>query len=284
MTTGLPELDDTSVRTWGTGLVQLVNRHLPKPVKRGDGHAIEDWPLAGTAYLTKATGTLESMFFLFGQEEKRAHDATVLLRSLYENILVFSWVGIDPAAHLPRWIKSVCDMGIKADDDWKTISVSLLDARNREYAEKKINDKSVKFAPKNPQMAQAIDDHWHRTYPGHPTMTGTDEDLLTFRGLYRHVYRLGSQAVHQDPRSLNAFFTTDATGFTSAHTEKPGRYYLYPWLFGDHVVTLGLAIASSVLGWPHADEVWAIREAAFSSVGTLRSRSITGDDGRGLTR
>lgn len=262
------EIDEASVKTWGAGLVQLVNRHLPKPVRRTDGHAIEDWSLASTAYLVKASGTLESMLMLLGEEEKRAHDATILLRSLYENVLVFSWIGINPTANLPRWIKRVCDSGVKTDNDWRTIGMSLLDSRNRAYAEGKLQDGSVKFAPNNPQLAQAIDDHWQRTYPGHPTITGTDEDLLTFRGLYRHVYRLGSQAVHQDPRSLNAFFTTDATGFTSAHTERPDAYYLYPWLFGDHVVTLGLAIASSVLGWPSADEVWAIREDAFARLGT----------------
>ncbi len=260
------EIGDASVKTWGAGLVHLVHQHLPKPVGRTEAHPIEDWPLVGTAYLVKASGTLESMLLLF--EEKRVHDATVLLRSLYENILVFSWIAIDPTVNLPRWMKSICRTGVKTDDDWRAIGTPLLDSRNRTYAEGKAADDSVKDAPDNRQLAQDVDDHWQRTYPGKPTITGTDEDFLTFRGLYRHVYRLGSQAVHQDPRSLSAFFTTDATGFTSAHPEKLDRYYLYPWLLGDHVVTLGLAIAWSVLGWPSADRVWAIREIAFARVGT----------------
>lgn len=262
------DIGDANVRQWGSGLVQLVRRNLPKPVMRADRHAIEDWSLIGTAYIAKASGTLESMLMIFTAEEKRVHDASLLLRSLYENVLVFSWIGIDPAANLPRWIKTVCDKGIKTDNDWRTIGMSLLDSRNRAYAETKAHDEAVKFAPDNAQMAQNVDDHWHRTYPGHPTITGTDEDFLTFRGLYRHVYRLGSQAAHQDPRSLNEFYTTDATGFTSVHVEKLDRFYLYPWLFGDHVVTLGIAIASSVLGWPSSDEVWAVREAAFAGVET----------------
>jgi len=263
MTSSPFQIDAPVVKTWGTELVQLVTRRLPKQAK---GTGIEDWSLIGPAYVVKATGTLESMFMLF--DAQRTSDATLLLRSLYENVLVFAWIGIDPATNLPRWIKSACKEAVKADDDWRLIGMSLLDSRNRAYAEQKLKDRNVKFAPDNLQMAEAIDDHWQRTYPGQPKITGTDRDFLTFRGLYRHVYRLGSQGVHQDPRSLGVFHTTDATGFTSVHTEGRDKWYLYPWLFGDHALTLGLAIASSVLGWPGADDVWAVREAAFGSIET----------------
>jgi hypothetical protein len=245
-------------------LVQLANRFLPKKVQVVEGPAYEQWALVGPAYIAKASGTLETMFMLF--DAQRTLDATLLLRSLYENLLVFSWIAVAPEAHLPRWMKSVCREALKTDDDWRLIGAGLLDGANREYAEAKASDEHVKCAPDRAQMAEAIDDHWDRTYPGHPKITGQDRDFLTFRGLYRHVYRFGSDAVHQNPWSLKAFYTSDATGFTSVHREKRDLYFLYPWLFAAHVTTLGLAISSSVLGWPSSEDVWAVREAAFGSM------------------
>ena len=258
--------DDAAVATWGRGLVQLVNRHLPKEVRGLQGTTIEQWSLVGPAYVVKASGTLDTMLMLF--DKRRTADATLLLRSLFENMLVFSWIAIEPTTNLSRWIKKVCDQAIKSDNDWRGIGMPLLDTANRAYAECKVNDGAVKSAPDNLQMAKEVDDHWKRTYPGHPEITGQDRDFLTFRGLYRHVYRLGSQAAHQDPRSLHAFHTSDVTGFTSVHVERPDQYYLYPWLFGGHVVTLGLAIASAVVGWPAASDVWGVRDTALGGSGT----------------
>jgi len=254
MVSSLWPSDDNEVAAWGEGLVRLVGRFLPKKVQVVEGTAFEQWPLVGPAYIAKASGTLETMFMLF--EARRTLDATLLLRNLYENLLVFSWIAMVPEANLPRWIKSVCREAIKTDDDWRRIGMGLLDEPNRDYAEARANDELVKCAPDRAQMAEAIDRCWDRTYPGHPQITGQDRDFLTFRGLYRHVYRFGSDAAHQNPRSLRAFYTNDGTGFTSVHREKHDEYYLYPWLFAAHATTLGLAIASSVLGWPSAKDVW----------------------------
>lgn len=84
--------DDDEVAAWGEGLVRLVGRFLPKEVQVVEGTAFEQWPLVGPAYIAKASGTLETMFMLFGA--RRTLDATLLLRSLYENLLVFSWIAI----------------------------------------------------------------------------------------------------------------------------------------------------------------------------------------------
>ena len=256
--------DDGEVAEWAEGLVRLAGRFLPKKVHVVEGSGFEQWSLVGPAYIAKAEGTLETMFMLF--DARRTYDATLLLRSLYENLLVFAWIANAPDANLPRWIKSVAREALKTDDDWRRIDAGLLDEANREYAEAKASDEAVKGAPDRLQMAEEIDGHWHRTYPGHPEISGQDRDFLTFRGLYRHVYRFGSDAVHQSPRSLKAFYTSDATGFTSVHREKHDAYYLYPWLFAAHSMTLGLAVASSALGWPSAEEVWAVREAAFGDI------------------
>lgn len=253
---------DASVAEWGHSLIALVGRGLPWQVKGVQGNAIEQWPLVGPAYVARASGTLESMYLLL--DARRTTDAIVLLRSLYENVLVFAWIDVDPPAHLSRWIKSACGQGIKADNDWTAIGYPILDAANKQYAEDKVSDAVVKVAPNKLDMAKSVDQHWNLTYPGHSQIAGSDIEFLTFAGLYRHVYRLGSQMAHQDPRGLSAFYTTDATGFTSIHLERPDKYSMYPWVIGNHVLTLGLAIASASLGSPEVTEVWAARAAALA--------------------
>ena len=126
---------ESDVAAWGEGLVRLVGRFLPKKVQVVEGTAYEQWSLVGPAYVAKACGTLETMLVLF--DTQRTLDATLLLRSLYENILVFSWIANAPEVNLPRWIKSVCREAIKTDDDWRRIDAGLLDEANREYAERR---------------------------------------------------------------------------------------------------------------------------------------------------
>ena len=261
MTSSAWPTSDASVAAWGQGLVALVGQHLPKQIKGVQGIKIEQWPLVAPAYIAKACGTVESMYLLF--DKLRTTDAIVLLRSLYENVLVFAWIDVDPGENLPRWIKRVCERATKTDDDWRAIGYPILDAANRKYAEDKVSDTAVKFAPNNADMAKAVDRRWNNTFPGHPQITGKEIEFLTFSGLYRHVYRLGSQVVHQDSRGLSSFHTNDSSGFTSVHAERLDKHYIYPWLFGNHVLTLGLAIASVSLGWPAASDAWAARANAL---------------------
>ena len=124
--------DDGKVAEWGQGLVRLAGRFLPKKVHVVEGSGYEQWALVGPAYIAKATGTLETTFMLF--DERRTYDATLLLRSLYENLLVFAWIANAPDANLPRWIKSVAREALKTDDDWRRIDAGLLDHRRERLA------------------------------------------------------------------------------------------------------------------------------------------------------
>lgn len=243
----------------GSDLVAATQRCLPRSVAAA-GIAMEDWGLVGTSIIAKATGTLDSMLGLMPGH--RVVDATILLRSLYEGVLVFGWVAIDPVSHLPRWIKKTAGEALKADNDWTLIGSPVLDEENRAYCEQKVGDQAVRYAPNAPDMAQQVDVHWSHTYPGIAKLSGEPADVVSFRGMYRHVYRSGSGETHYDLRTLKPFYTIKKSGEVHVHEEKTDRWELYPWLFGTYALALGLLIGSETVGWPAHEEIVAPLVAA----------------------
>jgi hypothetical protein len=233
-------------------LVRIVHSQLPKEVQ-AEGVAAEDWRLVGPCMVAKAAGTLQAMLDLL--PARRTVDATILLRSLYEGTLAFAWIALDPPANLPRWLKRSVIQAIKGDDDWARVGIGVLDKENRDYGEAKANDQSVPVAPDAATMADQVDRQWGHAYPRIAQLTGEPADVVSFRGMYRHVYRMGSGESHYELRTLRPFYTTDALGGVLVHREKPDQWALYPWLFGTHVLGLGLLIGSTQFGWPSSDDV-----------------------------
>jgi hypothetical protein len=134
------------------------------------------------------------------------------IRSVYEGALAFGWIALDPPANLPRWLKRSVIQAIKGDDDWARVGIGVLDKENRDYGEAKANDQSVPVAPDAATMADQVDRQWGHAYP------------------------------------LRPFYTTNALGGVLVHREKPDQWALYPWLFGTHVLGLGLLIGSTCSG------------------------------------
>jgi hypothetical protein len=218
----------------------------------------------GPAMLAKAAGTVESLFALLppvqaanGSLSRRTYpttDATVLLRSLYEGVLVFMWISIDPKSHMERWLKKCAIESLRFDADWRKRDMPLLDDRNLEFCNKMKAATRLREAPDRAQMAKEVDDKWQGHFPGLPPTS--DHDFgLTLMGLYQHVYRLGSAAAHNDLREMRPFFTADPLGDTFIHTERAGEYYLYPWLFAPWVFGLGLCVLSDQFRWPDCRRV-----------------------------
>jgi len=153
---------DHQLRAGATALVDIVQRHLPRQVT-AEGMALEDWRLAGPAIVVRSAGTLQSMLDLL--DGLRSTDAVVLLRSLYEGVLVFAWVVLDPQHNLPRWVKKTCKEALRGDDEWMQIGKPTLDPENRSYCQSKADDALTKEPPSRPDMATAVDTHWGNHYP-----------------------------------------------------------------------------------------------------------------------
>ena len=79
-------------------LVNVVRRQLPIRVYGGE----RSWTLYRTAALVRMTDTVESLLDLMGLG--RDLDGQTLVRSLYEQVVTFAWVAIDPDRREWRWV------------------------------------------------------------------------------------------------------------------------------------------------------------------------------------
>src|SRR5688572_4863876 len=67
-------------------LVALVDARLPERFYRGEGY----WRLAGTALIARIAGMLDSIAALVPL--RRNTDTHILLRALYEHVVMFCWI------------------------------------------------------------------------------------------------------------------------------------------------------------------------------------------------
>jgi len=104
-------------------LARLVRDCLPRTA---DVHGPHDaWPLVAPGLLAWCAGTVEAIVALMPLE--REVDASILLRSLYEHVVAFAWLAIEPSAErLALWRKHDCSQRIKADNDCRALGEEML--------------------------------------------------------------------------------------------------------------------------------------------------------------
>jgi len=166
--------------------VQYIRRDCPKRAWRGEGR----WPLVATAALLRMCDTVDSTMAVMAK--RKLGDARSLLRSLYEQVVVFSWVSIDPPVHLKAWDGDAKRQQLKLHRAALAFGQIILTPRQ-------VADYST--APELPPtevMALAADKHWPSRVEGLHSA-----GLLSFHGLYQHVYRLGSRSTHSSIAALD---------------------------------------------------------------------------------
>lgn len=166
-------------------LRRLTDGFLPRTVVSTGAH--EDWPLAGWAMLSRACGTLDSVVALIG--ERRASDAGVLTRSLFEQAVTFAWVAIDPSEKALAWVRWDRAERKKAHNDLlQHGGPVLLDAETIQDFDSVIA--SGPAMPNLAQRAEEADAHWSTQ------IATTQNPSTSFRGMYSVIYRTDSQATH----------------------------------------------------------------------------------------
>jgi len=236
--------DPDAIAEMSHAVLALVSRHFPMRVEPGD---IEDWRVVGPALIAKAADHLRSITLLL--PGRREADANILVRALYETVVLFAWIAIEPQRRVGNWHKRTCLQAKKAYADWEKSGIEIATHEELAAIDRYCSTKRQSLAPL-PVLAEKADQHWGTRIPG---FRADPDDPLSFRGFYRSIYRSGSWSAHTDGRSLRSFYTT-TTVATTIHAEKPGHDLLYfglaPYLMG-----LGLAVAGSTLGWPDYSDV-----------------------------
>ena len=90
-------LEPPQLRRVNREFVGYVRRNFPMRFYQSEGK----WPVCAAAALLRMCDTVDSIMALMGKQ--KLGDARALLRSLYEQVVVFSWVAIDPDTRLERW-------------------------------------------------------------------------------------------------------------------------------------------------------------------------------------
>jgi hypothetical protein len=223
------------------GLSEVVVREFPRDVESTGAHG--DWPITGWAMLARMQGTADSVVALM--PERRATDAAVLLRTLLESMITFAWIGIDPPAHAPAWLRWDRGQRLKADNDVIASGAPpLLEAATRVDLER-----AVAEGPAMPsdlgQRAIAVDKYWG------PRLDVIDEDPDSdgsTRGLYRYIFRRDSQHTHTAVASLEPLIVGTAPGpfrVVTAETDPGPRN---AFTMTSVIYALAVILAEPVLG------------------------------------
>jgi hypothetical protein len=223
-------------------MVELVRQWLPQRYYGG-----EAWrAVFSAAALVRMADTVDSMMALL--ERRLDADALTLLRSLYEQVITLAWIAIDPEPNHKRWLGNAKHEMLKLHNDAAAFGETILTATEATDA---------KNAPEMPNVAdraKEADEHWPDRVKGlHP-----DGHLLSFRGLYLSIYRLGSRPTHGAVNALDDYVTLGNPVVVDRPDAGPVLWYaLAAPLFG-----IGLMIAAQSFNWLDEDTVRATIEKA----------------------
>jgi hypothetical protein len=229
-------------------LAELVERRLPL---EADSNGIATaWPLAGPGLLALATASLKSIFLL--RPHQAHNDSSRLLRSLYDHVVTFAWLAVDPPARLGPWRKNDLEERLKMAREFDASDTELLPRLARAQMERDIAN-TEGSVPGLADMALNADKHW---LPRIPDLDGTG--FKSFRGLYTVLFREHSGLVHATMRGLNHVTVDLDPPRKRLVLQAPLDGSRGPYGMATVIHTLGLLVASQSLGWPEADEVRAI--------------------------
>jgi Family of unknown function (DUF5677) len=159
------------------GLTALVAEHLPRHIPP----AAPEWDFYGPAMISRMIDTVESVVALM--QADRAVDGAVLVRVLYEHVVKFCWISIDPSTHYERWRSDAELWDRKLHND--AIQVGLIEGQPAGTA-------GLDQLPDMAQLADRVDRHWGGRIVGFTSPTKGSQALVTFRGMYLPVYRTAS--------------------------------------------------------------------------------------------
>ena len=223
-------------------LRRLTDGLLPRTVASTGGHG--DWPLTGWAMLSRACGTLDSVMALI--DERRATDAGVVVRSLFEQAVTFAWIAIQPNDNALAWVRWDRTERKKAHNDLlQHGGPALLDPQTV------VNfDAVIAAGPLMPNLAQRAeeaDTHWAAQ------IAAVRNPSTSFRGIYAVVYRTDSRATHAAVASVEPVIAPAGPGQFEvlAVEQDPGEHSPFtraPLLYG-----LMLLVAEPALGLADAE-------------------------------
>ncbi len=244
-----------AIREASGELIALVEPQLPQRIYRE-----HPWRIFGAAFIMRMTDTVESIMALMAVGH--AIDGLVLLRALYEQVVVYCWASIDQGRYPERWRRNGLYWLLKLHNDVASVSKQKV-LRPTELAQAKAD---AVQGPSLIDMAAEVDAHWGGRLIGFRSPQGKASDILTFRGLYAAVYRMGSRAVHVEQASLEPYIDYDV--YPRRVDRGPKDDPSIWWPLTVPLYAQALLVCNEQLRWPDPDKVRAINNAMYSQPAT----------------
>lgn len=238
-------------------LVAIVRRQLPRRFYEG----ARWWGLWRAASLVRMADTVESLMVLMASDQSL--DGQTLVRSLYEQVVTFAWVAIDPDTRQWCWIGDGRSSMLKlhndamgfvgpilTDDQVTTVRASLGLSEPRPepegcggIPERRNRPDPERVLPPLSDRALEADEYWPPLVRGlhgrgHP---------LSFRGLYLVAYRIPSRAVHSSLLALDAYLSREPERPYVVNRAEPGPRIM--WALIGPLSGIALLIAARWENW-----------------------------------
>jgi hypothetical protein len=228
---GLPRyLEPRQLQRVNREFVRYVRGNLPTRFYAGE----KWWTAHVAAALFRMCNGVEATMALM--TPRQDDDALVLLRSLYEQAVVVSWVMIDPEARYERWA------GAGNREVLKMHRAAL------PYGETILSPAEVKLCaatrgtPSVEVMAREADRYWPRRVHG---MHGPGH-WFSFHGLYLGIYRSGSRPAHGSILALEPYVRKGETRYTVVPRPTEKRVY---YSFAAPLLGIALIVVLQRVHW-----------------------------------
>ena len=232
-------------------LVALAKKHYPQRFYKERG-----WRIATASMIRRMADTVESMMALL--EGRYALDTLILLRVLYEQVVIFCWLAIDPEKHIELWGANEHHYARALHYEALTYGYPALSSEGLKAAEKD----AKKLKPID-QLATAVDEHWGGRLIGFRAPRTEAKDLLNFRGLYVGIYRVSSRAAHIQPESFVPYLSgPEVYPLVVGDAAPPDKEMLW-WSLAVPLYAQALIMCNSVLKWPDVQAVLDINNTMY---------------------
>ncbi len=213
-------------------LAGLVRRQLPMRFYAGETW----WAIFGSASLVRMCDTAESL--LAQLEARRDADAQDLLRSLYEQVVAFGWIAINPDERHQRWIDDAGAQMLELHRQGESFGETVLTEDEVGVAEQ------AERLPPMIERAGEVDEYWGGRAPR--LHTG---ELLSFRRLYLSIYRVGSGT------TLESYITPKERRIV---VDRAREHTLRWYALAGPLLGMALLVAAQRFVWLDWDELNAI--------------------------
>lgn len=207
------EVSPNEVAAAAGDFLSLIQEKLPARFEAD----VEEWEAFSLPFLCRITTSFDSCVRL--ATLGRHGDSYVLFRSLYEHIVNYFWLAIDPGTNVDLWIKHSQRRQLVLDRDMRSVGFDVLSDEDREAFSMNPLLGDLK------QRAEAADGHWAQRLPGFRDLADEGEYMLTLTGMYQGIYRTGSRLVHGEPWSLDEYIElTDPNVYLVRFREEKSWY------------------------------------------------------------